>query len=137
MAGRFHYVSTSYQSGLFAALSWSAMADEVLLTVTEKIKSSLERHSDTTLLDKIKTTESGDVIEYKYLSQIFGEMQRQGRCPDYVKNFVQLFIILLVPYTNSLHTLKICSFETCKTTDLDRKTKFLPSGDVNIVQMQK
>ena len=55
------------------------MKDEILFIVTERIKSSLEKHSDTTLIDRVRQTESGDVIEYKYISQIFNERKKHGK----------------------------------------------------------
>ena len=57
----------------------TVMADEVLLRVTKRIKSSLEKYPDSTILNRIKQTEAGEVIEYGYLSQVFTERQRCGK----------------------------------------------------------
>ena len=54
------------------------MADEILLKVTEKIKSALEKDGDANILEKIIKTDSGDVIEYKYVSRIFKDRKKQG-----------------------------------------------------------
>lgn len=54
------------------------MADNVQLRVTGKIKKCLEEFQDKKILEKVKQTDSGEVIEYKYLLKLFTESQKHG-----------------------------------------------------------
>jgi len=52
------------------------MADEIYFVLTDQIRSSLESYSDASVLDNVKNTELGDVIEYRYISQAFHERKK-------------------------------------------------------------
>ena len=54
------------------------MADEIYFVLTDQIRSSLESYSDASVLEKVKNTELGDVIEYKYISHAFRERKKDG-----------------------------------------------------------
>ena len=66
------------------------MAGEIYFVLTDQIRSSLESYSDASVLDNVKNTELGDVIEYRYISQAFHERKKYGTICIHVESVTKL-----------------------------------------------